>query len=63
MKKLTLILCIATELTLSAQPSLVDGVVAVVGRNIVLKSDVDQQYETMKRQGLDNFTSTKCQVF
>ena len=47
----------------SAQPQLVDGVVAVVGRNIVLKSDVDQQYETMKRQGMENFNSSKCEVF
>ena len=46
-----------------AQPQLVDGVVAVVGRNIVLKSDVDQQYESMKRQGMENFNSTQCEVF
>lgn len=63
MRNLILILALIASSALWAQPSLVDGVVAVVGKNIVLKSDVDQQFETMKRQGLDNFTSTKCQVF
>ena len=57
-----LITCLMT-ITGYSQPKLVDGVVAVVGKNIVLKSDVDQQYDNMKRQGLDNFNSTKCQVF
>lgn len=63
MKKISLFILLLSALIGSAQPKLVDGVVAVVGKNIVLKSDVDQQFENMKRQGLDNFKSTKCEVF
>lgn len=48
--------------TAKAQPQLVDGVVAVVGKNIVLKSDIDKQYASYKAQpGADNLS--KCDVF
>ena len=47
---------------LSAQPKLIDGVLAVVGKEIVLKSDLDQTIEAQSRQNpavpLDN-----CLVF
>ncbi len=46
-----------------AQPRIVDGVVAVVGKNIVLKSDVDQQYAQLKRQGVAEGESDKCKIF
>ena len=42
---------------------LVDGIVAVVGENIVLKSDVDQQYKTQVRQAPEDKKVTKCGVF
>ncbi len=63
MKRISVILILLSSYFTYGQPQLVDGVVAVVGKNIVLKSDVDQQYDNMKRQGLDNFTSSKCEVF
>lgn len=63
MRVFSLLLICLFSLGALAQPKLVDGVVAVVGRNIVLKSDVDQQYENMQRQGMDEFSSTKCQIF
>ncbi len=46
-----------------AQPRIVDGVVAVVGKNIVLKSDIDQQYAQLKRQGLAAGEVDKCKIF
>ena len=46
-----------------AQPQMIDGVLAVVGKNIVLKSDVDQQYLNMQRQGLVSNESEKCRIF
>lgn len=46
-----------------AQPRLIDGVVAVVGKNIVLKSDIDNQFEQLKRQGLMDGESDKCKIF
>ncbi|MCH8555065.1 MAG: peptidylprolyl isomerase [Schleiferiaceae bacterium] len=36
-----------------AQPFLADGVVAVVGKNVILKSDVEMQYENMRLEGFD----------
>lgn len=47
---------------LQAQP-LVDGIVAVVGKNIVLKSDVDQQIQNLERQGEDIGEKRRCKVF
>ena len=48
-----------------AQPSgtVVEGVAAVVGKNIILKSEVDQQYEAYKRQVSTGPDLNKCQVF
>lgn len=48
---------------LLAQPQLIDGVVAVVGKNIVLKSNVDAQFESYKRQGLTSNDAEKCRIF
>ncbi|MDX5325981.1 MAG: peptidylprolyl isomerase [Bacteroidota bacterium] len=47
-----------------AQPQLVDGVVAVVGNKIILKSDVEGQYESLQRQAGPNAQGmTECRVF
>lgn len=46
-----------------AQPAIIDGVVAVVGKNIILKSDVDQQFESYRQQGLTDNESEKCRIF
>ncbi len=51
--------CIAAK----AQPQIVDGVVAVVGNNIVLKTDIDQQFENLKKQGLTENEAEKCRIF
>ncbi|MDZ7846802.1 MAG: hypothetical protein U5L96_08535 [Owenweeksia sp.] len=51
MRYLLSIAFVLTSLWLGAQPRLVDGIVAVVGRNIVLKSDIEQQYENYKTAG------------
>lgn len=49
--------------SLQAQPKYVDGIVAVLGRNIVLKSDVDQQYKSQARQAPEGQSVSKCEVF
>ncbi len=46
-----------------AQLKIVDGVVAVVGKNIVLKSDIDNQFYQMKEQGLVEDDADKCAIF
>ncbi len=50
-------------ISLKAQPQIVDGVVAVVGNNIVLKTDIDQQFDNLKRQGLASDEGEKCRIF
>ena len=50
------------NLALSAQPKLVDGVLAVVGKEIVLKSDLDQTAEAQLRQN-PGLKVNNCQVF
>jgi len=50
-------------LRVGAQPQIVDGVVAVVGNNIVLKTDIDQQFDNLKRQGLTENEAEKCRIF
>ncbi len=59
------ILAILTTLGLWAQPSdnnLVEGVTAVVGKNIILKSEIDAQYMAFKRQNIGGMEINKCRV-
>lgn len=44
-----------------AQPVLVDGVVAVVGKNIIMKSDIEMQVENMRMEGAV-LPNTECQI-
>lgn len=44
------------------QPKTVDGVVAVVGGDIILKSDIDEQYDVFNRQNFGK-PVTYCEVF
>lgn len=48
-----------------AQPKKVkvDGVVAVVGDYVVLDSDIDLDYITLKAQGVDISQITRCELF
>ncbi len=63
MKKIFICSLVALTSIAYAQPQLVDGVVAVVGKNIVLKSDIDNQYEQLKRQGQAEGEGDKCKIF
>ncbi len=47
---------------LSAQPQLVDGVLAVVGKNIILKSDLDKAFQAQKKQNPE-LPLDQCVVF
>lgn len=48
-----------------AQPTgtIIDGVVAVVGKNAILKSEIDQQFKAMKEQGKTIDDNTPCKIF
>jgi peptidyl-prolyl cis-trans isomerase SurA len=47
--------------SLSAQPFMVDEIVAVVGKNQILYSDIEDQYMQMEAQGIKPLP-TKCQI-
>ncbi len=49
-------------LSAEAQPKLIDGVIALVGKEIVLKSDLDQSVEAQKRQN-PAIEIEQCRVF
>ncbi len=49
----------------SQNDTIVDGLVAVVGGNVILKSDIENQYLQVRSQGniLGTATKLKCQIF
>lgn len=61
--KLFFLLSLATNVFAQENTGMpVEGIVGVVGRNIILKSEVDAQYESFVRQGLDRSSITECRV-
>lgn len=63
MRKLLVALAAFIGLTAQAQPQIVDGVMAIVGDNIILKSDVEQQLLQLKQQGIPTPEGIRCQLF
>jgi peptidyl-prolyl cis-trans isomerase SurA len=57
----TLIIAIYSA-TLIAQPFMVDEIVAIVGKNQILYSDIEDQYMQMMAQGVKPIPA-KCQIF
>ena len=55
----------STLIAQSVNDSVIDGVVAVVGANIVLKSEVEAQYLQFRMQGniKGSAEKVKCQIF
>ena len=64
-KRLLFALLFITSTTVFAQPKKqkVDGVIAVVGDYVVLDSDIDLDYITLKAQGVDVKNITRCELF
>lgn len=62
MKSFALIVLTLISSVLSAQVT-IDGIAAVVGNNIVLKSDIEQQVLQYKAQGLEVDSALRSQVF
>lgn len=56
-------LCSLTTIANAQQDVVVDGVVAVVGKNIIKLSDVENAYSTIRRQqGYTNAKENRCQI-
>ena len=62
MKTLFVIAFLMMPQVLSAQVT-VEGIVAIVGNNVVLKSDIEQQILQYQAQGLEVDSAMRTQVF
>jgi len=68
MRKYSFILCLvigavsAFPLKSAGQDKVIDQIIAVVGKNIILKSDIEQQYLQMQAQGITSDGDMKCEV-
>ena len=63
MKKILLALALLFPLTLHAQGDLVDGVAAIVGRNIIKYSDIERSYAQIRlKQGAADAFNNRCAV-
>ena len=46
----------------SAQDKVVDQIVAVVGKNIILKSDIEEMFQQQQAQGITSDGDMKCEI-
>ncbi|MEO8088173.1 MAG: peptidylprolyl isomerase [Bacteroidota bacterium] len=53
----------SVSLSLAQKPQVVDQVMAVVGNNIILRSDIEKQYNQAIAQGEPGSENLKCSVF
>ncbi len=54
--------CIAVSNQTNAQDKVVDQIVAVVGKNIILKSDIESMYQQQQAQGITSDGDMKCEI-
>lgn len=54
--------CIVISNQTQAQDKVVDQIVAVVGKNIILKSDIEGMYQQQQAQGITSEGDMKCEI-
>ena len=54
--------CIVISNQTQAQDKVVDQIVAVVGKNIILKSDIEAMYQQQQAQGITTEGDMKCEI-
>jgi len=54
--------CIVTSNQTNAQDKVVDQIVAVVGKNIILKSDIESMFQQQQAQGITTEGDMKCEI-
>lgn len=59
----TVVLLCSLSIALFAQNEVIDKVIAVVGNNVILKSDIENQYAQMTMQGYGETGDLKCDIF
>jgi peptidyl-prolyl cis-trans isomerase SurA len=58
-----LLLAIFYSATTVAQDKIIDQVVAVVGGNIILKSEIEEMHMNQQAQGITSEGDMKCEIF
>lgn len=54
--------CLFANFKIQAQDKIVDQIVAVVGKNIILKSDIEEMYQQQLAQGITSDGDMKCEI-
>ena len=54
--------CVALSNTVNAQDKTVDQIVSVVGKNIILKSDIEAMFQQQQAQGITTEGDMKCEI-
>lgn len=54
--------CIVSANPVQAQDKVVDQIVAVVGKNIILKSDIESMFQQQQAQGITTEGDMKCEI-
>ncbi len=54
--------CMVFSNQTSAQDKVVDQIVAVVGKNIILKSDIEEMFQQQQAQGITSDGDMKCEI-
>lgn len=57
-----MISCLTSSYTVFAQDKIVDQIVAVVGSNIIMKSDIEEMYMNNQAQGVTTDGDMKCEI-
>ncbi|PTN06344.1 peptidylprolyl isomerase [Mangrovibacterium marinum] len=57
-----MIACLSGSYLVSAQDKIIDQIVAVVGSNIILKSDIEEMYRNNQAQGISSDGDMKCEI-
>lgn len=59
---LVLLGCVISGNTVVGQDKVVDQIVAVVGKNIILKSDIEEMFKQQQAQGITTEGDMKCEI-
>ncbi len=62
LKKILLLFTIISPLAIYAQDKVVNQIVAVVGNNVILKSDIEEMYRNNIAQGISSDGDMKCEI-
>lgn len=54
--------CIVMSNQIQAQDKVVDQIIAIVGKNIILKSDIEEMYQQSIAQGITSDGDMKCEI-